>query len=306
MTIYVALDLTLGQREALERIAGPVTYGPDDGETLPEALAAAEIAFGNISPIWLEKAERLKWLQLASVGFGEYGEVLLGPVGGRTTVTNLAGFFDDPVAESILAGILAHWRGIDWATRLRGEKEWLGDAMRPHFRLLRGASVVVFGHGAIGRRLAELLAPFGCRLTTFGSGWQADALDAALGEADIVVSIAPHTPQTAGTFDAARLARIKRGALFVNFGRGSVVEEAALAEALAAGTLGGAVLDVTLDEPLPQTHPFWTVPGLILTQHTAGGTTDEFDRKVAVFTANLTRYRDGAPLKGIVDPAKGY
>lgn len=306
MSIYVAVDLTPAQQSALEAAAGPVFYGPDEGGTMPAALASAEIVFGNIAPEWLAAAPALRWVQLASVGFGEYGAVLRGPAGARVTVTNLAGFFDDPVAESILAGILAHWRGIDRAVRLKEMRVWEGDAMRPTLRLLKGANVVIFGHGAIGRRLAALLAPFGCALATFASRWQARDLDAALANADIVVAIAPHTPATAGAFDAARLARLKPDALFVNFGRGSLVDEAALASMLCAGTLGGAVLDVTADEPLPEGHPFWTTPRLVLTQHTAGGTRDEMDQKVAVFTANLTRYKNGEPLEGIVDPAKGY
>lgn len=306
MSVYVAFALTDPQRAAVEEaVAGPIHHGPDEGP-MPAALASCEIAFGNIAPAWLEAAPALRWLQLGSVGFGEYGEVLSGEAGRRVTVTNLAGFFDDPVAESILAGILARLRGIDRAVELKGRAEWVGDAMRPDLSLLRGARVVIFGYGSIGRRLAALLQPFGCHLATFGSGWEADALDAALGEADIVVAIAPHTPLTAGAFDAERIAQLKPGALLVNFGRGSLVDEAALLEALRNGRLGGAILDVTTEEPLPAGHPFWTAPRLILTQHTAGGTTDERERKVRVFIDNLKRYRDGEPLRGVVDPARGY
>lgn len=306
MNIYVALDLSPAERATLETVAGPVRYGPEEGPAMPDALADCEVVFGNIAPAWLGAAPALRWLQLSSVGFGEYGDVLLGETGKRVTVTNLAGFFDDPVAESLLAGVLALLRGIDQAVLLKPRAEWQGDAMRPGFGLLTGARVVIFGHGAIGRRLAALLAPFGCTITPFGSDWRADELDAALGEADVVAAIAPHTPRTAGVFDAERIARMKPGALFANFGRGSLVDEAAMAEALVSGRLGGAVLDVTREEPLPASHPFWQTPRLILTQHSAGGTSDERARKVAVFTDNLNRYRGGKPLLGIVDPVKGY
>ncbi len=306
MKTYVALDLAPADRARIEAVApGEVVYGPDEGD-IPAALAGAEVVFGNIAPAWLDAASALRWLQLSSVGFGEYCDVLAGPAGARVTATNLAGFFDDPVAESILAGLLALLRGIDRAAVLKERAEWEGDAMRPTFALLKGARVAIFGHGAIGRRFAALLAPFGCRLDTFGSGWQADALDAALGEADIVVAIAPHTPATAGAFDAARLARLKRGALLANFGRGSLIDEAALAEGLVSGRIGGAVLDVTRNEPLPPQDPLWQVPRLILTQHTAGGTGDERARKVGVFIDNLTRYKNGEPLVGLVDIVKGY
>ena len=112
--------------------------------------------------------------------------------------------------------------------------------------------------------------------------------------------------QPVGVFDAARLSRFKPTALFVNVGRGSVVAEDALAERLHAGRLAGAVIDVTVREPLPQDHPFWTCPNLILTQHSGGGTEDEIDRVIDVFAGNLARYREGKPLAGVVDFEKGY
>lgn len=303
--VYVALPLTADQRRAIEAVAQPVHCGPDGGAR-PPILDGCEIAFGNIPPEWLHETRSLRWLQLESVGFGEYLPVLGGEPGRRIRVTNLAGFFDEPVAESILAGILAQLRGIDAAARLKDRRVWEGDALRPKMSLLLGARVVVFGHGAIGRRVAALLAPFRCAISAFGSGWDASALDDALASADVVVAVAPHTPRTDGVFDRRRIDRLKEGALFVNFGRGSLVDEAALADALTSGRLGGAVLDVTVDEPLPHDHPFWQTPRLVLTQHSGGGTADEVDRKVERFVQNLVRYRNGDPLLGVVDPDKGY
>ena len=125
---------------------------------------------------------------------------------------------------------------------------------------------------------------------------------------NVVTSDTPLTSHTVpiGLFDAARLSLLKDTALFVNLGRGSVVAEDALARRLREGRLAGAVIDVTSKEPLPQEHEFWTCPHLILTQHTGGGTEDEMDRKIDVFTDNLARYRNGKPLVGIVDFEKGY
>lgn len=305
MKIYVSFDLEPADRPRIDAAADDVIYGPGSGE-VPAALREAEVVFGNIAPDWLARATALRWMQLESVGFGQYPDVLAGEVGKRVTVTNLAGFFDDPVAESVLAGLLALLRGIDRSVLLKEAVEWEGDAMRPGFGLLTGARVVIFGHGAIGRRLGAMLGPFGCTLDTFGSDWDAAALDAALEVADIVVAIAPHTPRTAGVFDAARIGRMKPGALFANAGRGSLVDETAMAAALESGRLGGAVLDVTVEEPLPADHPFWRTPRLILTQHSAGGFRAERRKKVDVFLANLARYRAGEPLVGIIDIARGY
>ena len=308
MQIFVALDLDPAQRDRLAEIAGDDAvhhHGtPDDAAAAPAALSLAEVALGNLPGGWLPAAPALRWMQLESVGFGEYAGLADRPV--DLAFTNLAGFFDEPVAESVLAGLLALARGIDTLALLKARGEWQGDGLRPRLRTLAGARVVLFGHGGIGRRVEALLTPFGCTVTAFARDWRPETLDAALCAADIVVAAAPDTPATRGVFDARRLALLPRGALFANFGRGSLVDEAALADALAAGRLGGAVIDVTVEEPLPSAHPFWSAPNLILTQHTGGGSHDEMDRKVALFAANLARYRRGEPLAGLVDFARGY
>jgi phosphoglycerate dehydrogenase-like enzyme len=300
-TVAVCLPLTPAQLDKL-RDAGlyPVETGGQNA--CPAAFRTARIAFGNPPADWIAQAPELQWIQLESVGFGEY----LGLPPDGPLITNLAGFFSDPVAESALAGILALNRGIDRLVGLRTAGEWLGDDLRADLRLLRGARVVLFGMGAINRRLAELLKPFGCTISAFRSDWQPEELDAALAGADIVACAAPATSGTADLLDARRLSLLPPHALVVNFGRGSLLDETALAQALSGGRLRGAVIDVTRDEPLPPAHPFWKVPNLILTQHTGGGTGDEIDGKIGVFLANLARFRAGAPLQGVIDFDRGY
>jgi phosphoglycerate dehydrogenase-like enzyme len=270
------------------------------------AFDRCEIVFGNPPAAWIVESTALRWVQLESVGFGEYAELDWALLGPRIRITNLAGFFAEPVAESILAGVLALYRGIDRVANLREKREWQGDALRPQLRTLEGVSVVLFGRGAINARVQELLAPFRCAVTAFGRGWDAWTLDAALAGADVVISTVPDTPGTRDVFDRARLAKLKRGALFLNFGRGSVVADDALAEFLNAGALGGAVIDVTREEPLPPGHRFWTTRNLIVTQHSGGGTAGEIDRKIEAFLANLARYRRGEPLLGVVNFSRGY
>src|SRR5438552_1438785 len=199
-------------------------------------------------------------MQLESVGFGEYMGLDWTRPAGRVTVTNLAGFFADPVAETALAGILALYRGIDGLVRFQSERRWVGAPLRIRLRSLKGASVVFVGHGAINRRLAELLAPFGCPITPTTRGSPASILDEALGRADLVVCTAPDTAETRGLFDAPRLARLPATTVFCNFGRGSILDEDALADALEAGRLGGEVIDVIRQEPLPDGHRFWATP----------------------------------------------
>ncbi len=269
-------------------------------------LQGCDIAFGNPDPDDLLSAETLRWVQLESVGFGEYIDLDWSGLGSRVTLTNLAGFFCDPVAETALAGILALGRGVNHLVRLQAAGEWVGDPIRADLRLLKGAHVVMLGYGAINRRLAELLQPFGCTISPVGSDAAPDKLDAVLPTTDILVSAVPDTPATRNLMNADRLALLPANAVFVNLGRGSVVDEAALAGALRRGHLAGAVLDVTCEEPLPADHPFWRCPNTLLTQHTGGGTNDEMDRKIDMFMENLQRYRNGAPLMGVVDMNRGY
>ncbi len=302
MEIFVCLDLTDGQAARLRQVCGAdrlhIHGGVADEAVLDPAFTACEVTFGNPPPAWLPQSAALRWVQLESVGFGEYRGLDWPRLGRRITLTNLAGFFAEPVAETALAGILALARGIDRLVRLQAAKDWLGDPLRTDLRTLTGAHVVLFGFGAINRRLAELLKPFDCSIVPFGRDWTAERLDDALSAADIVVSTVPETDATLRVFDGARLSRLKPTALFVNLGRGSVVDEGALAARLEDGPLGGAVIDVTQDEPLPDEHPLWDCPNTILTQHTGGGTADEIDRKIEHFADNLARYRAGAPLLG--------
>jgi phosphoglycerate dehydrogenase-like enzyme len=302
MDVGVCIALSDSQMARLKQGAGDVIVSP----VRADAPCGCAIVFGNPEPDSVAANANLRWLQLESVGFGEYAGLDWSRGHGGVLVTNLAGFFADPVAESGLAGILAIYRGINQLVRLQTARRWEGDPLRTRLRVLRGAQVVLFGYGAINARLAELLRPFECSITRITRSSPLCELDEALGGADLVVCTVPATPQTNGLFDADRLDRIRQGAVFCNFGRGSLLDEDALADALEAGRLGGAVIDVTRDEPLPQDHRFWTCPNLIVTQHTGGGSADELDRKIDVFLANLARFRAGQPLQGIVDFSRGY
>jgi phosphoglycerate dehydrogenase-like enzyme len=310
MQVFTTLDLTPPQIcRLLDALGADQLHVGSRMGSDTEARAAfdqCEVVFGNPSADWVAQSPRLRWLQLESVGFGEYAALNWADLGKSLRMTNLAGFFAEPVAESILAGILGLYRGIDHLVLFRQQRHWEGDALRPLLKTLAGTRVVLFGFGAINRRLGELLGPFRCEVTTFAREWRADDLDAALALADIVVSTVPDTHGTRNTFDRVRVSRLKPGAIFANFGRGSVVDDDALADLLELNRLGGAIIDVTRDEPLPADHRFWTCPNLILTQHTGGGTRNEIDRKITLFLDNLTRYRCGEALDGLVDIARGY
>ena len=302
MEIAVCQPVNAAQADRLRLGAGKMPLWFVDAA----APCDVPIMFGNPEPEVVAANHALRWLQLGSAGFGEYLGLDWSRANGAAQVTNLAGFFGNPVAETALAGILALRRGIDRLTLMRDKGAWQGDPVRETLGLVTGAQVVLFGRGAINRRLAELLSPFHCDITTFGRDFSSDALDAALALADVVVAAVPHSPATASLFDAARIGRMRPGVVFCNLGRGSLVDEVALAASLTSGRLGGAVIDVTRDEPLPDGHAFWTTPNTILTQHSGGGTADEVDRKIDWFLDNLARFRGGLPLRGAIDFSRGY
>ncbi len=310
MEIYLSFELNKPQITRLRKLTENghlhIRTDYDDNAEIDPAFADCEVVFGNVPAAWLEKTSKLRWVQLESVGFGEYRNLDWSVLEKQITITNLAGFFSDPVAQSTLAGILAHFRGIDQLVLLKHNKEWVGDPIREELRSLTGVDVVLFGYGSINQRLAELLTPYQCHITHFGSDWTPAQLDQALAVADIVVCTVPETNATIRVFEQARLDLLKKDALFVNVGRGSVVDEQALAVTLDNHEIGGAVIDVTLEEPLPDEHPFWTAPNMILTQHSGGGSRDELDRKIDIFAENLARYRAGKTLLSVVDFERGY
>jgi phosphoglycerate dehydrogenase-like enzyme len=134
----------------------------------------------------------------------------------------------------------------------------------------------------------------------------ADGLDAALASADVVVVAAPETGETHHLFDAARIARMKPGALLLNVARGRLVDEEALGDGLARGNLGAAALDVTEREPLPDGHPLYRARNLLLTPHVSAVSDRLWHRQGLLLAENLRRFLDGEPLHHVVDKSFGY
>lgn len=272
------------------------------------ALAEADIAFGQPDPASVLTSPRLRWAQLTTAGYTRYDTPeFRGAFSERgAKLTNSSGVYDEPCAEQALAFMLAQARQLPASHESqRTDRAWHHLERRAISRLLVGQSVVLLGFGAIGRRLAELLAPFAMKVTAVrrkpaGDENVAvvteDQLDAALATADHVVNILPENPATLRFVNAARLGAMKPGAIFYNVGRGTTVDQDALLAVLQSGALGAAWLDVTDPEPLPSAHPLWTAPNCHITPHTAGGHDNEQTRLVAHFLANLRRFERGEAL----------
>jgi phosphoglycerate dehydrogenase-like enzyme len=133
-----------------------------------------------------------------------------------------------------------------------------------------------------------------------------DGLHELLRESDIVVLAAPLTPETDGMIDEAAVAAMKRDAWLINVARGRLIDDTALIRALRENRIGGAALDAFRDEPLPPTSPYWDLPNVILTSHTAWSSARVLDRSIDLFCDNLIRFSRGEPLRNVVDPAAGY
>lgn len=316
MKIFTNLDLTDTHRKRLRSIAGrhDIYFADPEasGDGAESAFLESEVAFGSCPPEWLSKAHRLRWLQLDSVGFDRYLHLDWSGALQHITCTNLHGFFAEAVSESVLAGILALYRGIDECARLRLRRLWKKLEIRPRLRLLSDARALLVGYGSIGKRLSFLVGAFGCHVAVYDQARLAGALstprelDRALPGIDLVCCALPDTPGTRNLFDRRRIGLLKPGAILVNVGRGTLLDEEALADALESGRLGGAVLDVTREEPLPPDSRLWACPNVILTQHTAGGFSEEVDGKITFFERNLERYLRNEPLESAVDFARGY
>jgi phosphoglycerate dehydrogenase-like enzyme len=221
-------------------------------------------------------------------------------------LTTASGVFADPCAQHVLAMMLALGRNLLPSHRDQlTDHSWHYEQRRYDSRLLTGQTVVLLGFGAIGRRLAELLAPFGMKIFAVRRSVRSETgvhvipeekISAVLPLADHVVNILPDNAETRNYVNARRLACFRPGAKFYNVGRGTTVDQAALLEALNSGRLGAAYLDVFDPEPLPPGHPLWTAPRCYVTPHTAGGRFDQDEAIVRHFLANLAAFEQGGAL----------
>lgn len=253
---------------------------------------------------------RLQWVQ--SLAAGPDVEVAAG-FGPEVVITSGRSLHDETVAEHALMLILAGLRGLRQLIPAQAEHRWRSDlggirieGADGRVETLAGANVLIWGFGSIGQCLAPHLIALGAHVTGVGhtagerAGYPviaADDLPAALPGTDVLVMILPHAPDTREALNVERLALLPARAWVVNVGRGSTVDEEALADALRAGRLGGAALDVFVTEPLPPESPLWEAPNLIVTPHAAGGRPRAH---AALVAENLAALRAGRPLRNVV------
>ncbi|UED87343.1 D-2-hydroxyacid dehydrogenase [Streptomyces profundus] len=303
-------------RRLADEVPGLRVLRPETEEAAADALAGADAAYGTLSPELLARAPRLRWLQAPQAGPppGFYHPDL---VAHPAQVTNMRDTYTDHVAVHTLALVLALARDLPGYVRAQSAAVWAPNWDAAAVWPPAGATALVVGAGAVGAEVGRLLAAFGCRVVGvdarlteappgFAALHPADALDARLPEADLVVLTVPHTPRTEGLLDARRLALLRPEALLVNVGRGPIVRLDALVEALDAGRLRAAALDVFETEPLPADHPLWRHPRALLTPHVAGAGPHADERRFDVLRENARRFVEGAELVNVVDKSEWF
>jgi glyoxylate/hydroxypyruvate reductase len=233
----------------------------------------------------------------------------------RVTITTSSGVHAIPLAEFAVLGLLTIAKDLPRFAEDQRARAW-PEVRRP-LRELDGQTLFLVGLGEIGRETARLAKAFGMRTVGIRRSRRPppahvdevhgpDELAGLAGRADAMVVSLPLTEETAGMIDRATIERLPPSCIFVNVGRGGVVDEPALVEALRAGRIAGAVLDVFATEPLPQDSPLWGLPNVLVTPHAVALSARENQRIVELFVANLRRYLDGQPLAKVVEPGVFY
>jgi phosphoglycerate dehydrogenase-like enzyme len=296
-------------------------------DPLPDRVADAAVFFRSyalrreVVEGVVEQACGLQWMHVPAAGI----DAALTPQVMDTdfVITNVAGVYDVPVAELSLAVMLAAAKCLPAYFAAQREAKWLRAASwdevkkeRTLPQLMRGSTVAILGFGGTGGTLAEMLRPLGVRIIAFRRDPRPDPrADAVYGpyqlheilrEADWVVLALPLTKETERIIGEQEIAKMKTNAWLVNVGRGRLVDDDALVAALQEERIGGACLDVFTREPLPEDHPYYRLPNVIVTPHIAGAFPDlnEVDRQY--FVDELRRFVAGEPLKATIERAKGY
>jgi phosphoglycerate dehydrogenase-like enzyme len=292
---------------------------PADRAEVDRLIASADIVLG-----WAVKrdnfasAARLRWIQLTAAGVGSqlFPELVESPV----IVTNARGLHAVSMSEHALGVMLTLARKLHLARDAQLRRRWSQDEQYgewPPIDQLAGATLGLVGFGAVGRALAGRARALGMRVLAVRRHpaadpspadlqWGRERLPEMLERCDWLVLAAPLTAETHGLIGRAELARLRPHARVVNLGRGPLIDEPALIEALAEGRIAGAALDVFHKEPLDAASPLWSMPQVLVTPHVSGFGPRFWERTCELFAANLRRWLAGKPLENVVDKRAGY
>lgn len=311
MSVPTLLVLDADPPPRLGSLTGRARIVHADASTLAERLPFADVLLvwdftsTAVRDAWPGEGPRPRWVHTASAGVDH----LMCPelVASDTRVTNARGVFDRPIAEYVAALVLAMAKDLPRTLELQREGVW----RHRESQRVAGTRACVVGSGPIGRAIVATLKALGVTTALVGRRPRTgihgpDDLGRLMARADWVIAAAPLTAETHGMFDARRFGMMQPSARFINIGRGQLVVEDALVEALTKRWIAGAALDVFATEPLPPESPLWRVPGLIVSPHMSGDTVGWRDELGAQFVEMYDRWEAGRSLTNVVDKQRGY
>jgi phosphoglycerate dehydrogenase-like enzyme len=292
---------------------------PADESEIAGELPNAEVVLGwAVTAPRFAAAECLRWIQITAAGVG--AQLFPALVESDVVLTNGRGIHATAMAEHTLGVLLAFVRQLHLARDAQRERRWSHAALwtePPGFGELGGRTLGLVGLGSVGSAIATRARALGMRVIAVrrhpaavpapaDEQWGRERLEELAGRAHALVLAAPLTGETRGLLDRALIARLRPEAVVVNLGRGGLVDEDALIEALREGRIAGAALDVFREEPLADSSPLWSLPQVILTPHISGLGPRYWERALDLFARNLRAYRAGEPLINVVNKQEGY
>ncbi|WP_406216447.1 D-2-hydroxyacid dehydrogenase [Streptomyces canus] len=311
MSVPTLLVLDADPLPRLGKLTGRARIEHADGTTLAERLPSADVLLvwdftsTAVRDAWPGEGPRPRWVHTASAGVDH----LMCPelAVSDTVVTNARGVFDQPIAEYVAALVLTMAKDLPRTLELQREGVW----RHRESQRVAGTRACVVGSGPIGRAIVSTLKALGITTALVGRRSRTgihgpDDLDRLMARADWVIAAAPLTEDTHGMFDARRFGMMQPSARFINIGRGQLVVEDALVEAVSKRWIAGAALDVFDTEPLPPDSPLWQVPGLIVSPHMSGDTVGWRDELGTQFLQLYDRWEAGRSLPNVVDKQRGY
>ncbi len=320
LVLFYEPDLVPPPRYAADHVGGPFERTPEQDARWRHLLGNAHILFDfdrTYKYDLPDLAPNLRWIQATSAGISKY--MMQADYGHRmpdTIVTTASGVHGQPLAEFCMMVMLAFSRGLLQMLDLQRQRRWERFARTD----LAGRTLAVVGVGAIGQAVTRLGQALGMRVLGVKRSiegidpaslhldalYRTEALHEVVPQAEYLVLVTPHTPETENMIGAEELALLPPGAVIINIGRGSAIDEPALIDALRSGHLGGAGLDVFAKEPLPQDSPLWTMPNVLVSPHSGSTSDRENGRLTDLFCENLRLFLDGQPLRNVFDTHRRY
>jgi len=331
LVVYPAVDQK--RYELIRDAAGTmdVINAADESQALSE-IADADAFFGKITPILLENARRLRWVQSPTASLEHY--VFEALVEHPCQLSNMRGLYSDVIADHVMGFVLCFARNLNRYIRQQTQSVWEpvgGEEGRSDFvmgpscvssidrshRHLPDCTMGVVGVGNIGAEICRRAGAFGmtvigvdpiCRSVpeVVDDVWDVNELDKLLARSDFVVIAAPHTPETFKLFGAEQFHTMKQDAYLINIGRGAIVDLEDLTAALQAGEIAGAAIDVTEVEPLPADHPLWQMENVIITPHVAAASPRIAERHTETLLENIRQFAAGNDPLTLVDKKRWY